>query len=359
MSGLEKIATPFLALDLDIFDRNLERMQQSIVENGLRWRPHVKSIKTPAIIDRLQAAGAEGVTCAKVSEAEVMVDAGIQDILIANQIVSPQAIQRLAMLNGKARVITAIDSLKNAEDLSKAAAASGVKIPVVIEVDIGLARAGVMPGQPVVDLAGDISSLPGIEFLGVMGWEGHATRIKDVDAKFAAVKEATEQLVNSARSCDAAGFKTEIVSCGGTGTYWMTAKCPGVTEIQAGGGVFCDIQYHDNFGVPHEYALTVWTTVCSRPNDARIVVDTGWKSMSAYPVEPKPLGLGKLKRVGLSAEHTTIELADPADEPKIGDRIQFIVGYADSTVFLHEKIYAVQQDTVFGVWPIEARGMTT
>jgi D-serine deaminase-like pyridoxal phosphate-dependent protein len=146
------------------------------------------------------------------------------------------------------------------------------------------------------------------------------------------------------------------VSCGGTGTYWITAKLPGVTEVQAGGGIFCDVHYRRDYGVPHEYALTILTTVISRPTATRVICDAGWKAMAQFPALPEPLNVGEVKSLNLSAEHATLELASPRSAPAVGDPVAFVAGYSDSTVFLHDEIYGVRHGRLEAVWPILGRG---
>lgn len=355
MTTVHDLETPFLAVDLDRLEANIVRMREAILGRGVRWRPHVKAIRSPAIARRLLEAGATGITCATIGEAEAMAGGGIGDILIANQVVPRGAIERLATLNATASVAASVDDAANAAELAEAATSTGVTIPVVIEVDIGIGRAGVVPGRPVVELARALSARPGLRLQGVMGWEGHATAIPDHAAKQTAVADAVRQLVDSAAAARAVGIPMPVVSCGGTGTYWMTAACPGVTEIQAGGGIFCDIRYRTEFGVRHDYALTVTATVTSRPTARRIVVDAGWKSMAAYPTLPQPLEVGPVERLRLSAEHTAIDLAEPATRPATGDHLSFVVGYSDSTVFLHDAVYAIRGNTVEAVWPLPPR----
>lgn len=166
------------------------------------------------------------------------------------------------------------------------------------------------------------------------------------------------KLTASAERCRAAGLPVEIVSCGGTGTYWITAALPGVTEVQAGGGIFCDMHYRNDYGVQHDYALSILTTVVSRPTPTRIICDAGWKSMAQQPALPAPKHLGETKVVKLSAEHATIELAAPTPAPAVGDHVEFVAGYSDSTVFLHDYLYATRQGKVEAIWPILGRGMT-
>ena len=189
-----------------------------------------------------------------------------------------------------------------------------------------------------------------------MGWEGQTVAIQDTDAKRNAITEAVKLLAETADACRQAGLDVKIVSCGGTGTYQHTAYLPGITELQAGGGIFCDIHYHEHFHVDHDYALTVLATVTSRPTPTRIICDTGKKTMSSDAAVPKPCIATPVTRVGLSAEHATIELAEPADTPMVGDKIEFIVGYTDTTTMLHEELYATRNGRVEAVWPVLGRG---
>ncbi len=348
--------TPSLLLDLDAMERNIARMAQTFRSAGVGWRPHTKAIKVPALAHKLLAAGAHGVTCAKLGEAEVMAAGGIRDILIANQVVGPQKIARLMDLLGKADVIVAVDSMEHVRALSVAAAAAGRQLRVVVEVDIGMHRAGVLPGAPAVDLSLAVAACDGLRFAGVMGWEGQTVHMQDLDAKRRAITEAVSLLTETAAACRDAGLPVDIVSCGGTGTYQHTAYLHGITELQAGGGIFCDLVYHDDMHVDHEYALTILATVTSRPAPDRIICDSGKKTMSSDAAIPRPCIAAPVARVGLSAEHATIQLAAPSEAPKIGEKIEFIVGYTDTTTMLHEEIYALRGGQVEQVWQIEGRG---
>jgi D-serine deaminase-like pyridoxal phosphate-dependent protein len=351
------LETPFLAVDLDALERNIATMRRRIiVEAGTGWRPHTKAIKVPALAHRLLQAGAHGVTCAKLDEAELMASAGIRDILLANQIASPSKAARLARLLRHADIVAAVDCEAHVALLEAAAQAAGTRPRVVIEVNIGINRAGVEPGPPVLALARQIALRRGVRFAGVMGWEGQATAIPDPAEKRRVIEAAVGSLTASADLCRADGLPVEIVSCGGTGTYWITATLPGVTEVQAGGGIFSDVHYRTDYGVDHECALTVWTTVVSRPTPTRLVCDAGWKAMGRHPNLPEPRGLGATTRLTLSAEHGTIELAQPAERPRVGGRVEFTTGYSDSTVFLHDHLYGLRDGFVEVVWPILGRG---
>jgi D-serine deaminase-like pyridoxal phosphate-dependent protein len=352
--------TPALLVDLDILDQNITTMKRVIIdEAGIQWRPHTKAIKTPAIAHTLLRAGAHGITCAKLSEAEVMASAGIRNILIANQVVGASKLARLAGLCHHADPIVAVDCEEHVKALGLAAQAAGTQMRVVIEVNIAMNRAGVEPGEPVVALAKQVASCGRLRFCGLMAWEGgRIAETRDPEVKRGRIVEAVGKLTSSADRCRAAGLPVEIVSCGGTGTYWITAALPGVTEVQAGGGIFCDMHYRNDYGVQHEYALSILTTVVSRPTPTRIICDAGWKSMAQQPALPAPRDLGEVKSVKLSAEHATIELAASNPAPTVGSRVVFVAGYSDATVFLHDYLYAARRGRVEAIWPILGRGMT-
>lgn len=352
-----EIDTPALCVDLDAMDHNIKKMAGTITGAGKNWRPHTKGQKIPAIAHKEIAAGAIGVTCAKLGEAEVMAGAGIRDILIANEIVGREKVTRLANLQPHADVMVAIDSRENAREISDAAATKGVTVRVLVELNVGLNRAGVEPGDAALALSEYAASLPGLRYSGVMAWEAHATTILDPTEKRAVISRDIGRLVESAERCREAGLPATIVSCGGTGTYWVTCTMPGVTEIQAGGGIFHDVHYAEHYGVVgHEFAMTVIATVVSRPTSTRIVTDAGHKTMNGNQGAPRPLGVEGVKKVRLSAEHGTIDLEEPADQPKVGDKIEFIVGYSDFTTYVHEEMFATRDGIVEQVWPILGRG---
>jgi D-serine deaminase-like pyridoxal phosphate-dependent protein len=354
------LETPVLLVDLDAFERNVARMRQVIIgDAGIAWQPHTKGIKTPALAHKLLQSGALGVTCAKLGEAEVMAAAGIRDILIANEVVGASKVARLARLVHHADVIVAVDGTEQVEALDRAARDAGTRIRVLVEVNIAMNRAGVEPGAPVVMLAERVAACPGLRFAGLMGWEGGGIAgLRDPVEKRRAIETAVGRLTETADRCRAAGLPVDIVSCGGTGTYWISAKLPGVTEVQAGGGVFGDAHYRTNYGVDHECALTILTTVLSRPTPTRVVCDAGWKSMARVPMLPEPLRVGAVKSVALSAEHTTIELAEAAPAPRVGEHVEFVAGYSDATVFLHDDLYGVRGRRLEAIWPILGRGRT-
>ncbi len=348
--------TPVLLVDLPVMAGNIERIAAICRGAKVAWRPHTKGIKIPAIAHQALAAGAIGVTCAKLGEAEVMAAAGIRDILIANQIVGAPKIARLIGLQRHAEVKVLVDSAENAEALAAEASAVGVALRVLIEVDIGMGRAGVPPGEAAIALARKIRTLPALELVGVGGWEGHTTEIADEGEKAQSIERAVTALTTTADSLRRAGFPMRIVSCGGTGTFRFTTRLPGVTEIQAGGGILSDVRYRTKCNADLPYSLTVLTTVISRPNERRIICDAGKKTMSSDAAVPLPLNVESVRSVNLSAEHARVELDQPNHSLKVGDKLEFVVGYSDTTVHLHEEMIGIRDGRVEIVWPILGRG---
>lgn len=356
--GQDKSAldTPALIVDLDAMEENITRIARVCREHGVAWRPHTKGQKTIEIVRKEIEAGAIGITCAKLGEAEVMADAGIKDILIANQIVGPAKTARLMALRDHADVIVAVDSAQNVTALGAAAAHCGKTLRVVIEVDTGMKRAGVAPGAAVVGLADVIAGHRGLVFSGVMAWESHTVLIADPAEKERAVASAIALLTESAAACRAHGHRVAIVSCGGSGSFPYCARQPGVTEIQAGGGILNANYYRTQQHLDFPCALTILATVTSRPTPSRIIIDAGFKAMSNHASLPVPLGIPEMRSLRVSAEHSTIELLEPSELPRIGDRLELMAGHSDSTVNLHEEIAAVRRGKVEAIWRVAGRG---
>jgi D-serine deaminase-like pyridoxal phosphate-dependent protein len=354
---VEDLDTPAMLIDLDAMDRNIAHIAGTLEAAGVNWRPHAKGHKTPAIAHRQIAAGAIGITCAKLGEAEVFAQNGVKDILIASQIVGPIKTRRLASLIAAtgADVMVAVDSAANVRELDAAAGEYGVRPRVVIEIDTGMQRAGTQPGAQTVELAKLAASMPNLRFAGVMSWEGHAVSMKEHDVRHAAIDAAIGLLVETAEACRAAGLPVEIVSCGGSGTYLHTSRHQGITEIQAGGATLGDIFYRE-LESPAEPALSLMVQVISRPNPERIIFDAGRKTVDPSNRAPEARNLAGVTKIGLSAEHGTITLDRPNTDLQVGDRIFFDIGYHDQALHLHENLYAVRDGAVVGIWPTLARG---
>lgn len=352
----DQLDTPALWVELDLLERNIESLAALFKSAAVHWRPHVKGIKIPAIAHRLIAAGAIGITCAKLGEAEVMAAAGITDILIANQIVGAQKITRLAHLCRQAQVKVAVDDPDNIAELGRAARDKGVEIGVLVEVNTGMNRAGVMPGRPTVELSKRVHETAGLRYLGLMAWEGHTVALDDPAVKRQEIEKAVQLLAETALLCREEGLPVSIVSGGGSGTYKITPFLEGVTEIQAGGAIFSDMTYR-GWGVETEPCLFVRSTVISRPTPDRLIFDAGFKALPAWlGRSPKPVGLDQVKSVRMSAEHGIVTLEAPDPAIKVGTAFDFLVGYTDMTLFLHDHLYGVRAGLVETIWPVVGRG---
>jgi D-serine deaminase-like pyridoxal phosphate-dependent protein len=353
--SVSELETPSLWIDLDGLDRNIEELAAIFKKAKIDWRPHTKGIKVPAIAQKAIDAGAIGVTCAKLGEAEVMAAAGIGDILVANEVVGPRKIARLVNVQQQADVMVAVDDALNVAAIGKAATEKGVEVRVLVEVETGMERAGTVPGQPTVDIARVVHETPGVTFEGLMAWEGQAVDVQDPTEKRQVIEKAMNLMQQSVDMCVQAGLPVNIVSGGGSGTYLITPSYGVITEIQAGGAMLCDNRYI-YFGVETKPCIFARATVTSRPTPTRIILDGGFKSMPAWPGAPTPLGLNNVEAVATSAEHVVIELDAPNTSTKVGDGMDFILGYTDATVCLHDQIYGVRNGIVETEWAVQGRG---
>ena len=353
---LHEIPTPALVVDIAAMERNIARMAEFFAGAGCKVRPHFKAHKTPAIARRQLAAGScTGLTCATVGEAEVIVAERLtEDILIANEVVGPGKAERVAKLAARANVKVAVDSDAGLEELAQAARAEGAEVGVLVDVDVGLPRCGVAPGEPALALAKRVASTDGVRLRGLMGYEGHVVGIEEREKREAGATESIERLLETARLVRAAALPCEIVSAGGTGTYDITGGMEGVTEIQAGSYVLMDTAYA-KLDIPFELAFSVLGTVVSRPKPELCVTDSGHKACTFDHGRPSVKGVEGASVVFLSDEHASIAL--PAESTvAVGDRIELWPSHIDPTINLHDSIYALDGDEVAEVWPVAARG---
>lgn len=353
----DALDTPALCLDLDVFEANARRVGGACRAHGVGWRPHAKGHKSPLVARWLLEAGALGATCAKLGEAEVLAAGGIRDLLIANLIVGPHKLARLQALRRIADPIVCVDHADQVAQLSAAFAGEPAPLRVILEVDIGLHRAGVAPGAPAVALARRVAAAPGLSFSGIMGYEGHLLTIADQEQKAREIAAALRLLVQTRSELADASLPCPIVSCAGTGSYVHALACPGITEVQAGGAVFMDAFYREQCQVRDlDYALTVVATVVSRPAPERAVIDAGRKTMNVEFQKALVLDRPGVTVGRLSAEHCELALAPDAHSLKIGDRLRIVPGYADLSVNLHDELYGFRGGKLERVIPIAARG---
>jgi D-serine deaminase-like pyridoxal phosphate-dependent protein len=354
---IDDLDTPALCIDLDVMQANIQHIVGLCRKHGIDWRPHSKAHKSPQIAAWEIREGALGVTCAKLGEAEVMAAAGIGDILIANQIVGPHKMARLVALRKIADPIATVDDIVQAEAMSQAMSAAGLTLRVLIEVDIGLARAGVLPGEPVLHLAQRLARLPGLRLAGIMGYEGHLLTVEDAAEKEDRIRSAIAILARTKQAMIEAGLPCDIVSAGGTGSCAITVTCPGITELQAGGLIFMDAFYRNKCNVREfGFALKLITTVVSRPAPDRAIVDAGRKSQYADSHPPLVVGHDDMELVRLSAEHGEFRLKPTAQGLKIGDRLELIPGYSDFTNVLHDEFYGIRGRRLEAIFPLVGRG---
>ena len=352
----EELDTPAFLIDLDAMEGNIGKMAAYFEQRPVSVRPHMKHHKTPAIAHKQMEAGAVGVCCQKLGEAEVMVDGGIKDILITYQIVGAVKVRRLMALCRRANMMVTVDDPRNVEELSEAAQAFDVGLGVLVDVNSGQDRCGVEPGHPAVELAKVVAGAGGLELKGVNGYAGHIQAIEDPEERASRDREAMGRIMASVEGIRQAGMPVEVVSGGGTGTYQITGNFPGVTELQPGSYVFMDVAYRRVL-TDFDIAGTVLATVISRPTADRAVLDSGMKAISTDqwpPVVKYPQGV----EVGsVSDEHLVVKLTtSDARQLRPGDKVELIPGHNDTTVNLHSHLFGLRRDRLETVWEVGARG---
>jgi D-serine deaminase-like pyridoxal phosphate-dependent protein len=354
-----QVDTPALVIDLDALEYNISKMAEFFKGKEAKLRPHVKTHKTPAIALKQLEEGSTGITCQKLSEAEVMARAGIRDILIANQIVSKKKIRRLVELAKDNAITVAVDSSQNVEDLSEAAAENRVMIGVLVEVDIGMNRCGVPPGEPAFGLALKVKRHKSLRFMGLMGYEGHTVSISSYADRNREASKALRVLVDTRKLIEERGVECAVVSAGGTGTYDIAGSFPGITEVQAGSYVTMDAKYGtvERIGGAFKQALSLLATVISKPSEDRVVIDAGMKAIShEFGMPILEVDNRRLEISSLAEEHGIIKHPLAAQSMNVGDVIELIPTHGCTTINLHDFFYGIRKGMVEVVWPIEGRG---
>lgn len=352
--SIHDMDTPALWVDLDVLESNVSKMVSLCEEHQVFWRPHVKACKSPDLAHRLLHNGASGVTCAKVSEAQVMLAGGVNDLLIANEVVGAQKISRLVEVARGARLGVACDDESNIREISRAASKAGVTIEVLVDIDVGVHRCGVAPSQA-VGLAKLVSDLPGISLRGLMGYEGHVMQL-EASEKEAASAKAAEILAEACDHLRDANYEPEVISGGGSGNYWHAVTLGIINELQAGGGSLMDITYRDKMHLPgHQFALFVNAQVISTAVAGRATLDAGWKTTGCQNGLPRIVSHKDIQVLELHAEHGVLMLGNGV-KLKPAERVTMVPDYSDSTVLLHRRMYAVRGETIEDCWPISAAG---
>lgn len=355
---LEAIETPALVVELDPFERNLDRM--AAATKGVRLRPHAKAHKSATIAKAQLARGAVGICCQKTDEAAAFVEAGVRDVLVTNEIVAPAKVARLAELARAARVGVLVDALPCVAALSQAAVRAQAAIDVYVEIDVGAHRCGVAPAQPALELAKAIAGAPALRFRGLHAYQGAAQHMRDPTERRDAIAGAVAGARATRDLITGAGIVCEIITGAGTGT-WQHERDSGVyNELQPGSYVFMDVDYGRNIAdaseLRFEQSLFVLASVMSAPSAERAIVDAGLKAFSFDSGLPQVHGRTGATYVKASDEHGVLSVAGDAPAVVLGERIRLIPGHCDPTVNLYDFLVAVSNDVVKGIWRIEARG---
>jgi D-serine deaminase-like pyridoxal phosphate-dependent protein len=361
---LPPIDTPALLIDLDVVARNLAWMQEKADTHGVALRPHIKTHKIAELALMQVRLGASGVTAAKVSEAEVMAEAGIDNIFIANQVVTREKIKRLVALSRKAQIAIGLDSLDGARTLSEIFGAEGVTIDYLIEIDTGLKRCGVSPGEPAVQLLREVDSFPSLNFKGIFTHAGHVYSAGSPEQVAEISLSESRLITETAEGFHQIGIKVDRVSVGSTPTMKVWQGHNGIHEIRPGNYIFNDaMQVALGVAESEDCALTVLATVISRPASDRAVIDAGSKVFALDKgVHGKEMirGFGVVLRKEailerLSEEHGVMLLA-PQVKLDIGDRVRIIPNHSCPVVNLFDRAYGLRGNEVVEEFKIAARG---
>jgi D-serine deaminase-like pyridoxal phosphate-dependent protein len=363
--GISKwdLDTPALCVDLDKLEQNIATMRTRLAANKMVSRPHGKSHKCPAIAKLQLAGGSIGICAAKVSEAEVFTANGIDRILMTTANVTPVKIRRAMQIRKKnRRFVQAVDHAQNARELSAAAKEAGVVADIVVDVAVG-SRTGVPPGEQALAVAQLVDTLPNLKLLGMISYDGGAQHIKGFARRQVEALKRYEPSVDTYERMKRAGLNTEIFSGGGTGTYNIMHKAPGVTDVQVGSYVFMDCQYieigsESDDAVFGEFApsLTVLTTVVNDYFPKALTTDAGAKALTLNKPGPWVIGEKGFTYNAGSDEFGSIRYETATREYKVGDKLELIVPHCDPVVNEYDQIYAIRKDRVEALWPVAARG---
>lgn len=360
--SLFEVDTPALLIDLDAFERNLQRLPAAIAGTGVRLRPHSKTHKSPVIALKQMALGAVGICCQKVSEAEAMVLGGVPDILISNEVVGRPKLRHLAALARQAKIGVCVDDPEQIGELEAAAAAVGARIDVLVEIDVGARRCGVEPGEPALTLAQRIAASPSLRFAGLQAYHGRAQHLRSHADRRAAVQSAVNATSQTVDLLTRHGLVCDIVGGAGTGTYRFEASSGIYNELQPGSYIFMDADYArnlDEHGRPvaeFEQSLFVYATVMSKPTRERAVLDAGLKALSVDSGMPIVADMEDIHYERASDEHGVLTIGETNRQLRVGDKVRLIPGHCDPTVNAYDWYVGIRGDRVEALWPITARG---
>jgi 3-hydroxy-D-aspartate aldolase len=353
---LAEVDTPALIIDLDAFEANLDRMAASLAGTGTRLRAHAKTHKSPVIAHLQIARGAVGQCVQKVAEAEILAWGGVPDILVSNQVVGAAKLARLAALSRITRLAVCADDARQVAALDDAAATAGIRLSVLVEIDVGMGRCGVRPGPDAVALAQQIAASPHLRFGGLQAYHGSAQHMRTPEERHTAVGAAADSARRTVEQLRQRGLDCPIVGGAGTGTYALEAASGVYTEIQAGSYVFMDADYARNQAAPgFQQALFVLATVMSTALAGVAVLDAGLKALAVDSGLPLVWQQPGLTYVGASDEHGKLR-CDPGTAPDLGEKLLLVPGHCDPTVDRYDWYVGVRGGRVECLWPVAARG---
>ena len=358
-NSVESLDTPSLVVDLDAFERNLRECAGRLA-GRVALRPHLKTAKSPVVARRLLEAGAHGICVAKLGEAEVMLEAGIPDVLITSELAGALKSRRFAELVRAfpgLRLSTVVDGAEGAEAVDEALRRAGCgAVDVLVDVNVGQDRCGVEPGGAAA-LAARLRACERLRLAGVQGYEGHLQHVRDPGERRRLCHQAMDRLAAAVGDLRAGGHAVDVVTTGGTGTAEFCAEHPVVTEVQPGSFAFMDADYLATGGLPYVSALTVLATVISRPAADRAVLDAGLKSLSDDSGPARLVGVPGWSYRHAGDEHGVLTVDAPDPTPlRVGDRVALLPSHIDTTVNLHDRMYARRGGAIEEVWPVAARG---
>lgn len=359
---IERIDTPALVLDLDAFEFNLARMAAFAAEAGIGLRPHAKTHRCAAVALRQIAAGAVGQCVQTVGEAEALVAGGVRDVICTNEILAPAKLDRLARLATTARVGLLVDSPEGVEAASRAAAAAGSELDILVEIEVGMGRCGIEPGRPAASLARLVADAPALRFRGLQAYNGKAQHIRAHAGRREAVERAAAAVRETMAALAADGLTAAVIGGAGTGTFRLEAAAGLWTEIQVGSYVFMDREYatlerEDERVAPEfHHALFILAEVISTPASGRAVANAGLKVMTTEQGRPLVFGRPEVEVASVSDEHALMLHPEGEGAFALGDRVRLVPGHCDPTVNLHDWIVAVRNGRVEEIWPVTARG---
>ena len=358
----DELSTPALTIDLDTLERNLDRMANSCRRQKVRLRPHTKTHKTPEVARMQLERGALGLTVAKVGEAEVMAEAGLDDILIAYPIFGAEKLRRLVTLARRRRIMVALDSQAPAEELSRAASAQGSTLGVLVEFDAGFHRCGLAPGPPCVELASKIAGMPGLSFRGLMTYFGNIRG--SPEERRAGMQVVAGKVEGALAAFRDAGLEVEIVSGGSTPSAEFSDLVTGLTEIRPGTYVYNDLNtLYQGACRLEDCAARVVTTVVSTAVPGRAIIDAGSKALSSDLLSAGPeSGYGyvveapEVPIIKLNEEHGYLDVTRSAHEFHVGEVLTVIPNHVCTCVNMHDEAFILRNGVVAGSWRVAARG---